>query len=334
LKILKIGVIGLGVGEAHLRGYQAISGCEVAAICDINPERLNEIGDRYGVANRFTDYKKIIENPDIDAVSICSYDDAHCEQVVAAFKHDKHVMVEKPLSLYKSESEKIARAFEDSGKLLTSNLVLRESPRFRQLKADIEAGEYGDLFYIEGDYLHEILWKITSGWRGNMDFYCTMYGGGVHLIDLMRWFVGEEVKTVQAVGTNLPTKESKYKFDDTFLAIMKFKNSVIGKSTTTFAPQRPKFHALNVYGSKKTFINDYEKASIYHGTEPEDVEIIEGGYRGGNDKAILIPDFVNAIRENRKPIVNEVDVFRVMDICFAAWEAAQSGQTVAVNYTI
>ena len=74
--MIRAGVIGLGVGEAHIRSYQAIEGVEVAAICDIDPDRLATIGDRYEIARRSADFRSVTEHPDIDVVSVCSYDDS------------------------------------------------------------------------------------------------------------------------------------------------------------------------------------------------------------------------------------------------------------------
>lgn len=331
---LKVGVIGLGVGEAHLRGYQDIEGCEIRSICDFDLDRLNEIGDRYGVDRRFEDYRRVTEDPEIDVVSICSYDDAHAEQVISAFRHDKHVMVEKPIALHRSEAEDIFRAFEDSGKLLTSNFVLRESPRFIELKARIDSGEFGKVYYMEGDYLHQILSKITEGWRGRMAFYCTLYGGGIHLIDLMRWLSGVEIVEVQAMGTDILVQNTTYTYDDTIVALMKCSDGTLLKSATTFGPMRPKFHSLNVYGTNRTYVNELASGQIYTGLSGDDVQAISGGYQGGDNKTVLLPDFISAIREGRKPLVSEVDVFRVMDICFTAWDALQKKCAVKVDYII
>ena len=105
LKPLRAGIVGLGVGEAHLRSYQAIEGVEVAAVCDIDPDRLGEIANRYSVAERHGDYRAITEDPEIDVVSICSHDDAHAEQLISAFRNGKHVMVEKPVALNRREAD-------------------------------------------------------------------------------------------------------------------------------------------------------------------------------------------------------------------------------------
>ncbi|MDA1131667.1 MAG: Gfo/Idh/MocA family oxidoreductase [Proteobacteria bacterium] len=333
MKPLKVGVIGLGVGEQHLRTYQRLDGVEVVAICDIDPARLAEVGDRYGVAGRHGDARRITEDPDIDIVSICSYDDAHAEQCISAFRSGKHVMVEKPVVLHRANAEAVLRAQQESGKFISSNLILRQSPRFRRVREMVQGGEFGEIFCIEGGYIHDILWKITEGWRGKMDFYCTIYGGGIHLVDLMRWVLDQEVVEVGCMGNNVLTRDSKYKYDDTFLTMMRFSGGAIGKCLTTLGPRRTKFHALDVYGTKRTFLNDMPHAKLFDGDQPEDQSVMDTPYPG-MEKGDLIPEFVDAIRQDREPGVGARDVFRVMDICFAAYEAAQAKRTVPVSYLI
>lgn len=330
---IRVGVIGLGVGEGHIAGYRDIPGCEVRAICDIDPMRLKDVGDRCDIANRYEDYRKVTESPDIDAVSICSYDDKHAEQTISACRNGKHVMVEKPLALFRKDAAAVLRAQQDSGRLLTSNLILRQSPRFKSLKERIAAGEFGEIFYMEGDYIHDILWKITDGWRGKMDFYCVTYGGGIHLIDLMRWLIGDEVTEVCGMGNRMRSRGSSYRYDDTIVNLLRFERGAIAKSLTTFAPKRPQIHALAVYGDRKTFINDLPDAKVFEGDEPA-AESRDATPYPTVEKGDLLSDFISAIREGREPNVSARDVYRVMDVCFAAWESVQRGTTVSVSYMI
>ena len=334
MKTLKVGVVGLGVGEAHVRAYQGIPGCEVTAICDIDPKRLAFIGDRYGVSGRSGEFRTVTEHPDIDVVSICSYDDQHAVQIVSALEHGKHVMVEKPMVLHRCEAESVLRALQDSKRLITSNLILRKSARFAALKEMIDSGEFGDVFHVEGDYLHQILWKITEGWRGHMDFYCTVYGGGIHLIDLMRWLMGQEVSQVCAMGTGILTRGSRYRWPDTITALLQWEGGATGKCTSCLGPQRTKFHALNVFGTKLTFVNDLPHGKLFSGDDPDKDEKAVTIPYPPVDKGDLLPDFVDCIRTGRKPLVNETDLFRVMDVCFAIWDAVQQRRTVDVRYLI
>ncbi|WP_454021040.1 Gfo/Idh/MocA family protein [Azospirillum sp. Marseille-Q6669] len=333
MKRLKAGVIGLGVGERHVATYKSLTGIEVKSVCDVDPQRLAEVADRQDVAGRFTDYRGITEDPEIDVVSICSYDDAHAAQCLSAFRNGKHVMVEKPVVLFRKDAEAVLRAQQDSGKLITSNLILRRSPRFRELRRQIADGEFGEIVAIEGDYLHQILWKLTEGWRGRMGFYCVAYGGGIHLIDLMRWLIGQEVTEVCGMANKILTAGSAYQFDDTTINLLRFERGTLGKSMSCLGPQRTKFHALNVYGVKRTFINDLPHAKLFDGDEPRNESAVMTPYPA-IDKGDLLPEFVQAIREGHEPDVGARDIFRIMDVCFACWESIRSGRTLPVSYLI
>lgn len=333
MKTLRAGVIGLGVGEQHALSYKAIPGVELQAVCDIDPVRLAEAGDRLGVSERHQDWRRITEHPDIDVISICSYDDAHAGQAVSAFQHGKHVMVEKPVALNRADAERVVRAQQDSGRYITSNLILRRSPRFIELKRSIEAGEFGDIFYLEGDYIHQILWKIISGWRGKMDFYCVTFGGGIHLIDLLRWLLGREVVEVSGMGNKILTADSSYQYDDTIVNLLRFEGGALGKVMTTFGPQRTKFHSLNVYGTKRTFINDMPNAKLFDGDMPENETAVMTAYPG-MAKGDLLPEFIQSIRNGEEPLIGARDVFRVMDVCLACWQAVQDRRTVPVSYLL
>ena len=330
---LKIGVIGLGVGEQHVIGYQRIPNVEVTDICDIDPSVLKIVGDRNDVPNRHQDYKQITENPNIDVVSIASYDNCHAIQAISAFENGKHVMIEKPLALNRHEAEAILRAQQDSGRFLSSNLVLMKSPRFQELKNWIAKGYFGEIVTIEGDYLHQILWKLTQGWRGEMEFYCVTYGGGIHMIDLMRWLLDEEIVEVCGMSNKKLTRGSKFNFDDTVTNLLKFKSGTVGRTTSNLGAQRPQIHGLSVYGTEKSFINDTPHAKLFHGDNSEDIEIVETNYPG-IDKFGLLPDFISSIRNGDEPEVSAKDVFRVMDICFACYESLKAKKTVNVDYLI
>jgi predicted dehydrogenase len=329
---IRAAVIGLGVGEQHALGYQQLDGCELVAVCDQDPAKLHEVGQRLGPDVRCTtDAASVFLAEDIDVVSICSYDDGHAAQVIAALRSGKHVMVEKPLCLSRPEELEILKAYEGSGLVLTSNLVLRASPRFRALKAAIDADEFGRLFYVEGDYLHAILHKITQGWRGRMSGYSVFYGGGIHLIDLLRWLVGAEVSEVAAMGGRLLAAGSQFDGADTAVALLRFDNGVIGKSTTAFGPSRPQLHAVQVYGERGTFVNGVPNASVYKGADPADGREETSAYPG-IEKWALLEDFVHAVSSGGQPGVSARDVFRVMDVCLAAERSVREGRFVAVDY--
>ena len=333
-KKLKAAVIGLGVGEQHLIGYIKNSHVEVSAVCDIDEKKLREVSNKYSIAKIFTCWKKLLCE-DLDIVSICSYDNYHAVQTCLALENGINCMVEKPIALNRKEAEKILIAYKKSKCILTSNLILRESQRFKLLKKKISAGKYGKIVTIEADYLHNILWKIKKGWRGSMMYYSTVFGGGIHLIDLARWILNKEVKEVFCISNNVQTQNSSYKFDDFFCSLLKFENETILKSTTNFGSIRNKFHSLNIYGTKATYINELPDGYFFD-SFGDDVKpkFDQTPYKSTIDKFALIDNFVDSVRGKKKCRVSVEDVFRVMDICFAIMESNKKRKLIKVNYSI
>ena len=330
---LRAGVVGLGIGEQHVIGYNAIEGVRVTDVCDIDPVKLRAVGARNDVPKLHTDYRKVTENPDIDVVSIASPDDQHAEQAISAFNHGKHVMVEKPIALNRRDAERLLRAQQDSKKLITSNLILRLSPRFRELKSWIDAGDFGDIVSIQGDYIHRVLWRMTKGWRGKMPFDCVTYYGGIHMIDLMRWLTGQEVTQVIGMGNDFQTRGSGYRYDDVIVNLLRFDGGTIGRSMSNLGAMRPRLHALSVYGTLQTWVNDTPHAKLFDGDQPDNWRDIDTPYPAVG-KGGLLPDFIAAIRTGGQPYVTPVDVFRTMDVCFACYESTWSDSVLPVTYSI
>ena len=102
-----IGIIGLGVGEAHIRGFEQHPNCKVVAVCDFSKEKRNYAHKNYPHLMVTSHPDQILEDPDIDVVSIASYDNYHYDQIIKAIKNEKHVFVEKPICMYEKEAKNI-----------------------------------------------------------------------------------------------------------------------------------------------------------------------------------------------------------------------------------
>lgn len=330
---LNVGIIGLGVGEAHIAGYEKHPGCKVGALCDFDRQKIETAREKYKDRKITDEADDILTAPDIQVVSIASYDSYHHAQTVKAVESGKHVFVEKPLCLSAQEAKDIRAALNRKPQLkLSSNLILRLCPRFQALKEKIDAGLFGDVFHIEGDYQYGRLHKVTEGWRGKIDFYSVVYGGGVHIIDLFLWLTGRRVTEVAAFGSNFTGRGTQFKFDDSVTAVMKFDNGMTGKMSVHFGCAKPHYHSLNVFGTKATFENTLDYGLFYNSTDPASKpEKMEQAYPGVH-KGGLIYDFVQSIIENRESLVSRDEVFDAMSICFAIEEAKSTGKPVKVQY--
>lgn len=327
--MLKAGIIGLGVGEQHIDGYQRDGLCEVVALCDFDPDQLATAGRRYPGISLYDNADELLDDPRLDIVSIASYDDCHAIQVLKSLRKGLHVFVEKPLCLFADEARKIAEELDRNPHLLiSSNLILRCSPRFLDLKRRISDGELGRLFYLEGDYNYGRLHKITEGWRGQRDYYSVTHGGAVHMVDLLIWLVESPVVEVAAFGNRIASSGSCFRFNDFAVGIMKFANDVTAKVSANFGCVRPHFHGLSVYGTAATFVNDTKSAYLYKSRNNADYPVFVDTAYPAVHKGELLRDFVQSISSGGLPRVGRQEVFASMAVCFALEEAMQTGRVV------
>jgi predicted dehydrogenase len=330
---INAGVIGLGVGERHIAGYEASGRCRVVALCDIDPARLDEVAARHPGRRTTTSPADILEDPSIGVVSIASYDDAHAAQVVAAIEAGKHVFVEKPLCLTRGELDAIAAAaVRHPSCRLSSNLILRLAPRFVELRRRLGAGEFGRIYYLEGDYDYGRVHKITEGWRSRVPGYSVVHGGAIHLIDLLLWLSGGRVEEVFAYGNRIATEGTSFRRSDLVAALLRFRDGTVAKVTANFASVAPHHHRLSVYGTARTFEQSHTGAAYFSSRDPAAApEPVIDSYPGVA-KGDMLQSFIGYILDGTAPDVTMAEVFDTMAVSLAIEESLESGQPVNVKY--
>ncbi|MBQ2377919.1 MAG: Gfo/Idh/MocA family oxidoreductase, partial [Clostridia bacterium] len=201
MKTVKIGVIGVGnISRSHLDGYMNDPRAEIYAFCDIDPTRLELMGKEYGITKLYTDIDEMLALPELEAVSVCTWNNAHAECAIKAMKAGKHVLCEKPMALNTELAEEMKRVSEETGKLLMIGFVRRFGDDCSLLKEYNDAGFFGDLYYIKVRNLRRN--GNPGGWFGNK----ALSGGGplidlgVHVIDMMCYVMGNDVKPVSVFG--------------------------------------------------------------------------------------------------------------------------------------
>jgi predicted dehydrogenase len=329
--VLRAAVIGLGVGERHLAGYAAHPQCEPVAICDIDRARLEEAAQRYPGVRTTTDPDEILTAPDVDVVSVSSYDSAHFAQIVAGLRADKHVFAEKPMVVDEEQAREVRRLLTDRPHLrLSTNVPLRHSPRFAELRERIRAGELGTLFHAEGDYEYGRRHKLTDGWRGLVEpAYSVVLGGGIHIVDLLLWLTGERPETVRAaVGSGIATRGTAFAPDDFVLAILTCPSGMTWKVTANLGCVSPHFHRLRLYGTDGTFVNAMGDGALHTAAGSEAVATPYPV----SDEGGLIGPFVDSVLGVASPAVSADEAFAALSVCFAIERARRSGRAEAIEW--
>ncbi|MEK3763739.1 MULTISPECIES: Gfo/Idh/MocA family protein [unclassified Solibacillus] len=198
--MLKVGVIGGGsISEFHLRPYFENPNVEIIAICDTNEVRLHGLGKKYLVENLYTEVGEFLANEQIDAVSICTWNNSHADIAIQALQNNKHVLLEKPLSLNLEEAYAVEAAVKESKKILQVGNVRRFGTNVGVLKKFIDAGELGEIYYAKASCLRRL--GNPGGWFSDI----SKSGGGplidlgTHMIDLC-WYLMGKPKPVSVSG--------------------------------------------------------------------------------------------------------------------------------------
>jgi len=330
---LRVGIIGLGVGEAHIAGFEADPRCRVTAICDIDASKLAEVSARHADARTTCSPEELLDDPDIDAISIASYDDAHAAQVLSAIAAGKHIFVEKPLCFHDDEFAAISEALTKNPDVqISSNLILRKYPRFSRLKTLVDKNELGDIYYLEADYNYGRMEKIHQGWRGTLPFYSVTHGGGIHMIDLLLWLTGQRPVEAVAMGTRKASRDTDFSFNDTVTALLRFSDDTVAKVSANFPCVYPHFHDVVVFGTDGTWRNAPGAARLYRSRDPEtQPELLDDPYPG-SFKGDLIPSFVSSLLDGGHADVSRADVLDAMAVSLAIERAAATGKSQAIHY--
>lgn len=247
---IKIGVIGLGsiAQLVHLPNLSKINDAEVVAVSEVKKNRLNTIADKFGITQRFSDYKEMLENTELDAVIIATPTNTHKEIAIDCLNADKDVLVEKPLARTFSEAKAVVDVAKKNKKKLMVGMNLRYRPDTMLLRSILSSGEIGEPFYAKCGWVRrqssEEKWftkKEEAGGGVIIDL-------GIHLLDLALWLMNyPEINSVSCKTFQHNTKN----VEDTAISFIKFKNdSLINLEVSWSMPTDKDHFFLSVFGTK------------------------------------------------------------------------------------
>ena len=189
---MRAAVVGLGMGRAHIRGYQSHPDVEVVGISDIDESRLNSVGDEFNIHGRFTSAEEMIETLHPDVCSIAVPNKYHKQLTMLALEKGTHVLCEKPMAMNALEAEEMIAASKRAGKRLMINFSFRFTPQSQALKREVDSGVLGEIYFGRTVWHRRRGMPRFGGWFGQKE----LAGGGplidlgVHRLDLALWLMG------------------------------------------------------------------------------------------------------------------------------------------------
>jgi len=182
---LKVGVIGVGYwGKKIVEEYARLTSVEgdvnVESICDLNEENLRYCRQRFGIAQSCREYEKLLAMPEIDAVNICTPNETHYQLCEDALNANKHVLLEKPMTLKASQAHELVRLANHKGLTLSVGHIFRFNNALRKARDLIQEGFLGDLYYLD------LQWTTLLS-TGNRDIVTDL---APHPFDIINFLTG------------------------------------------------------------------------------------------------------------------------------------------------
>lgn len=299
---------------------------ELVAIFDDNIERGEAVAEKYETTH-YSEQTTFLQQP-MDAVIICSENIRHKEMVINAAKAKKHILCEKPIATSIPDAQEMIRVCEENEVILQIAFPVRYRNPIIQLKEMIDRGELGDIIAIRTTNRGQ----NPGGWFVDE----ALAGGGavldhtVHMIDIMRWYLGMEVIEVKAL---VDSYFHDIAIDDAGILTLEFENGVIATHDASWSrfKQYPTWGdvTIEVIGTKKTVKVDSLKEHIRKFESGE--KSLQQIFYGNSMDEGLIEDFVKCVREKREPFITGDDGLKALEVALAAYKSSAEKKTVKLG---
>ncbi len=344
---LRVGVIGLGIGRSHIRGFQSHPCAEVVAIADLDETRLQASGDEFKIPNRYRDAQEMLTKEKLDIVSVCTPNKFHKPLTLAAFKAGCHVLCEKPMAMNTAEAREMLPAAKKAGKRLMINFSYRFRPESWAIKTQVDDGVLGDVYFARTIWLRRRFMPGFGGWFGQKE----LSGGGpiidlgVHRLDLALWLMGYPkpvwvlASTSNVIGSRLAEENgAKFDVEDFGVALIKFENGAtleLETSWTSYIAEQ-ELMETRLLGTRGGAV----QRNVAEGYKFEAELFVEKNgahydmklhHPPGPEIPNQFQHFVDCLIHNRPHIATGEEGLVVMELLDAIYESAASGKPVQIK---
>jgi len=357
---IRFGIIGCGgIGPTHAGAVNQIEGARLVAVADTVRERAEAVAAKYGAARVYADHRALLDDPEIDAVCVCTPSGTHADIAIDALQAGRHVVVEKPMDVSVEACDRLIAAEDASGKVLTVISQHRFDPASILVKQAVEQGRLGDILLADAS----VKWYRTQAyydsgdWRGTwkMDGGGALMNQGVHTVDVLQWLAGGVASVFAHIRT---AAHERIEVEDVAVAALTFTNGAVGTLTATTAAYEGFPVRIDLFGSDGTAILEGDRLKMltfktgesYQSEEAaaHALSVARGGTASVRDQAAersasadpgavwgdahraQIEDFLRAIRTSAKPLIDGRGGRRPVEVITAVYRSARAGRPVTL----
>ncbi|UCC67052.1 MAG: Gfo/Idh/MocA family oxidoreductase [Armatimonadota bacterium] len=335
----RFALIGAGLfGEIHAKAYSAHPEVEFAAVCDLDEARAKEIAERYGAAKHCTDWREVVQEAGVDAVSVATPDFAHAEIAIGAAEAGKHLLVEKPLAATVRECEQIISAAKEQGVKLMVDFHNRWSPAFHEAHRLLREGALGTprFVYFRLSNTTFVPLKMLS-WAERSS---PLWFLGSHAIDIVCWLAGEYPERVYSAARRGVLKERGVDAPDLYQSTLEFPSGTVAsiENCWLLPESAPSVFDLKceIVGSEATINIDTSSNRTVEVVDAQGThyaEILGGPLIHGKQLGFMVESirhFADCVIHDREPLVSGEVGLEVTRVACAIEESAERGEPVVI----
>ena len=342
MKKYNVGIIGYGwVAGAHIAAINATQQAQVTRIFSSRPLNAAEVSARHGgKITTHPDLDDFLNDPNLHAVSICSYPQDHARQAIAAARAGKHLIIEKPLALNWGDCLDVQQAVKAAGVKTCVCFECRYSSQFLATKAVIDRGLLGKIHYGEVDYFHGIgPWYGQFRWNTKKNAGgSSLLSAGCHAMDALLLCMGGEVESVTSAATRSANGDfSKYEYPTSTVTILKFRDGRIGKVASVIDCLQPYYFHVHLVGSEGSLLDNKFHSTQLAGLNKAhwsdlSMKMLDSGDVSDHPYQTQFQAFFDALDGGKEmPLTSLADAIRTHEIIFAADRSAEAGAPVQIG---
>ncbi len=343
---VRFGLIGCGrISERHITSISQCNGAELAAVSDLYDARMEELERLYRLKTgneisliKYREYQALLARPDIDAVIVTTSSGLHARIALEALHSGKHVVLEKPIALSIEDADQIIALAESQKLHVLVCHQLRYRPIIRKIKQYIDHGALGKLYlgavalriFRAPEYYAAAPWRGSWAEDGGM-----LINQGIHLIDLLQWFLGD----VQQVQGQIVKGSSAKETEDVAVGMLSFTNKAVGIiETNTITYPKNMEYGISLFGEKGTIsiggrsLDQIIRWSV--ADDPFQSEAAEAMVKQQNEHQLMYQDLIDAIHSgNRRVLSDAREGKRPFEIICALYQSALINLPVSLPLT-
>ncbi|RPE12183.1 gfo/Idh/MocA family oxidoreductase [Chitinophaga lutea] len=363
-KKINVAIVGLGFGAEFIPIYQHYPNARLVAICQRNEKRLNEVGDAFGIAKRYTDYDALLQDPEIDAVHINTPIPDHGIQSIKALKAGKHVACTVPMATTIEECEEIVRLTKEKGLTYMMMETVVYAREFLFMKELHEKGELGKLQFLKASHQQDM-----DGWPNYWPGLPPMYYA-THCVGPVLGLMRGEAEYVSCLGSGTIREDLQQHYNSPYAVEtthIKLRNSDLCAHVyrSLFDVARQYRESFEVYGSKKSVewpliegqplvvhtakkpepeipqetecpdyahllpepIQRFTRQGVYDADDHQHLSFTQGAGHGGSHPH-LVHAFIDALVKGTQPYPNAAQSANITCVGILAHESAKQGGAI------